>query len=70
MDSSNVGWAYNWGSENGGFSTTSAVNYIPTLWGTRSDFTSVWSDNAKAAISAGSQYLFGFNEPDMSTQAN
>ena len=70
MDSPNVGWAYNWGSENGGFTPTSSVNYVPTLWGTRSDFTSVWEDNANAAISAGSKYLFSFNEPDMSTQAN
>ncbi|KAK4947118.1 hypothetical protein LTR10_013889 [Elasticomyces elasticus] len=70
MSSPHVGWAYNWGSENGGFTPSSSVNYIPTMWGLKMDFESVWSDNAQAAIDAGSEYLFSFNEPDMSTQAN
>ncbi|KAK3674483.1 hypothetical protein LTR78_005569 [Recurvomyces mirabilis] len=66
--SAHVGWGYNWGSSSGGLS--SSLNYIPLLWGTRSDFTSVWAANAQAAINAGSTHLMSFNEPDLSTQAN
>lgn len=66
--SANVGWAYNWESDNKGLD--SGVPYIPTLWGTDSMWTSIWETNAKSAISGGAKYLFSFNEPDMPTQAN
>lgn len=65
---SEVSWAYNWGSSSSGLS--SSFKYIPLLWGTSSDFTSDWSDAASSAISSGSEYLFSFNEPDLSSQAN
>ena len=65
---SKVGWAYNWGSSSNGLDMD--VSYVPLLWGTSEDFTGPWSDNAQAAIDSGSQYLFSFNEPDMSSQAN
>lgn len=66
--SSEITWAYNWGSSDDGLA--SGLNFIPTLWGTRSDFTDSWSENAKSAISSGSTTLFSFNEPDLPAQAN
>ena len=63
-----AGWAYNWLSDSSGLD--SSVPYIPMLWGPSSDFTGTWQANAQAGIAAGAQYLFSFNEPDMSTQAN
>ena len=62
------GWAYNWLSDASGLD--SSIPYIPMLWGPTSDFTPTWEANAKAGIAAGVQYLFSFNEPDMSSQAN
>lgn len=63
-----VSWAYNWASSSGGLG--SGVNYVPLLWGTDSSFTDIWSDNAAAAIAAGSTHLMSFNEPDLSSQSN
>jgi len=65
---SEITWAYNWGSSAGDLA--SGLNFIPTLWGTGSDFTGSWSENAKSAISSGSTTLFSFNEPDLPAQAN
>lgn len=64
----NMGWAYNWASVTDDI--PAGVEFIPTLWGTSSDFTNDWEKNAQAAIENGSGYLFSFNEPDLSTQAN
>ncbi|EME81059.1 uncharacterized protein MYCFIDRAFT_211742 [Pseudocercospora fijiensis CIRAD86] len=63
-----ISWAYNWGSSSDGLDD--GFTFIPTLWGTASEFTGSWSENAKSAISAGSTHLFSFNEPDHSAQAN
>ncbi|EMF12750.1 glycoside hydrolase family 128 protein [Sphaerulina musiva SO2202] len=63
-----ITWAQNWGSSSNGLS--SDYTFIPTLWGTRSDFVDSWNENAKAAISSGSTHLFSFNEPDLPAQAN
>ncbi|KXL49450.1 glycoside hydrolase family 128 protein, partial [Acidomyces richmondensis BFW] len=68
IGASDVSWAYNWASSSSGLS--SGINYIPLLWGTSSDFTDSWNTNAQSAISAGAEYLFSFNEPDDSSQAN
>lgn len=62
------GWAYNWLSDSSGLD--SSIPYIPMLWGPSSDFTGTWQANAQKGISNGAKYLFSFNEPDMSTQAN
>ena len=66
LDSSNVGWGFNWGDTSNGLS--SKISYIPELH-TVSDIPD-WATNAQAAIDAGSEYLFCFNEPDMASQAN
>jgi len=68
IGASDVSWAYNWASSSSGLS--SEINYIPLLWGTSSDFTDSWNTNAKSAIAAGAEYIFSFNEPDDSSQAN
>lgn len=66
--SSEVTWAYNWGS------TTSAIasglEYVPMLWGLETNDISSWSSIATKAIAAGSTALLGFNEPDYSGQSN
>ena len=66
--SSAASWAYNWGSDSGGLD--SSIPYIPMLWGPASQFSGDWAAKAKAAIAGGAEYLFSFNEPDMSSQAN
>ncbi|KAH8735142.1 glycosyl hydrolase catalytic core-domain-containing protein [Ilyonectria robusta] len=67
----NCGWAYSWGSTNtGSEDLDSAYNFIPLLHSNKAEFTSVWADNAAAAIKSGSKALFSFNEPDIPSQAN
>lgn len=68
-DSSGISWAYNWGSSSGG-DLPSGVEYVPMLWGTSSTFVDGWTTNVEAALSAGSSYIMGFNEPDLPSQAN
>jgi len=67
---SQVNWQYNWDS-------TTTVNkqtwaeYIPMLWGTGSDHTSVWWSNVYYWIRVGgSGHVLSFNEPEQSGQAN
>lgn len=62
------GWAFNWVSNSAGL--TNSVSYIPTLHNGEQEFLSTWHSDAQAAISAGAKYLFGFNEPDIASQAN
>lgn len=62
-----VTWAYNWDMRPGG-SLPPNVEYVPMLWGAES--TSGWSSAVDSALSSGSQYLLGFNEPDHPEQAN
>jgi hypothetical protein len=40
------------------------------LWGNSAGNTKNWNANANAGISAGADYLLGFNEPDLGAQAN
>jgi hypothetical protein len=67
-DSEHVSWGYNWASSRDGLSSN--LKFIPTLWGTRSDFTSVWDANVKQCIADGSEWIFSFNEPDHNEQAS
>ncbi|KAM0749946.1 hypothetical protein T439DRAFT_279891, partial [Meredithblackwellia eburnea MCA 4105] len=62
-----ISWAYNWANAAGG-SLSSGVEYVPMMWGQKSQ--DGWSAAAKAAIAAGSTHLLGFNEPDLAEQAN
>ncbi|EMC95804.1 glycoside hydrolase family 128 protein, partial [Baudoinia panamericana UAMH 10762] len=72
MTSSQMGFAYNWVSNPDGFTwnAQSAIKYIPLLHSSDSMWTSTWNADAASAIKSGSEYLFSFNEPDLSTQAN
>jgi len=64
-----ISWVYNWG--NAPFGTViPGVEFVPMMWGLKSDFASTWSSAAKAAIASGSKHLLSFNEPDLDTQAN
>jgi hypothetical protein len=63
-----VSWAYNWGQYSD--ELDSSLQYIPTLWGTASDFTSGWADGVATALGAGASYVFSFNEPDHPEQSN
>lgn len=68
---SKLSWAYNWGSSSDGLSDVSSdLEFVPMLWGSSSDFTSVWSSAAESAIASGSSHLLSFNEPDNSGQSN
>ncbi|CAI7631626.1 unnamed protein product [Penicillium glandicola] len=62
-----ISWAYNWAGSLSG-SLPSDVEFVPMLWGTK--MFSDWVTAIEAALSGGSTYILGFNEPDMSSQAN
>lgn len=66
-----VSWAYDWSLGSLLGSTTglpSGVQYVPQIWGT-SDLGSV-ATAVTTLLDSGSQYILGFNEPDMVSQAN
>ena len=63
LESSNaISWAYNWGSDSAGLSTS--LEYVPMLWGLGGQQDNFVA-NTKAAIAKGSKYIMAFNEPDM-----
>ncbi|KAJ6089911.1 hypothetical protein N7467_005127 [Penicillium canescens] len=68
LSSSNtISWAYNWaGSLSGSLPT--GVEFVPMLWGAR-DFGG-WATTIQTVLSSGSNYIMGFNEPDIASQAN
>ena len=61
-----ISWAYNWNVEANG-DVPKGVMYIPMLWGTK--MLGQWPDAAEKALSSGSKYIFGFNEPDIPSQS-
>ncbi|KAJ5779289.1 Glycoside hydrolase superfamily [Penicillium paradoxum] len=62
-----VSWAYNWAGSLSGL-LPSNVEYVPMLWGSK-DFGG-WVTTLETALSSGSSYILGFNEPDMPSQAS
>jgi len=60
-------WAYNWGDSPGG-TVPSGVEYTPMLWGT--PFFDGWTSAIESELAAGATHIMGFNEADLSTQAN
>jgi hypothetical protein len=62
-----ISWAYNWAGSLSG-TMPSNVEFIPMLWGAR-DFGG-WITTIETILSSGGSYILGFNEPDMSSQAN
>ncbi|NML65380.1 T9SS type A sorting domain-containing protein [Hymenobacter sp. RP-2-7] len=70
-----VAWWYNWAptpDATGAASVYQAlgVEYVPTQWNGSLDGSPVTADRLDAKISAGVQYLLGFNEPNFRSQAN
>lgn len=65
--SGNVAWAYNWGMSLYG-SMPTGVDFVPMLWGAK-DFGG-WVAAIETALSSGSEYILGFNEPDTASQAD
>ncbi|KAJ5102622.1 hypothetical protein N7532_003151 [Penicillium argentinense] len=61
-----VAWAYNWAMSLSG-DLPSGIDFVPMLWGAK-DFGG-WVAAIETALSSGSEYILGFNEPDMPSQA-
>ncbi len=62
---SGANWYYTWSTQHSGITTPPGVDFVPMIWGANS----VTPDSLAQARSA-SPYLLGFNEPDLSGQAN
>jgi hypothetical protein len=62
---SGASWYYTWATTPGGIVTPPGVSFVPMIWGS-ADVTPA----ALAQAQAQSNDLLGFNEPDLSTQAN
>ncbi|OJJ45398.1 hypothetical protein ASPZODRAFT_586808 [Penicilliopsis zonata CBS 506.65] len=62
-----VSWAYDWNDANDG-TLPSGIEYVPMLWGSK--MFDGWSSAVETALSSGSSYILGFNEPDMTSQAD
>lgn len=61
-------WAYNWDSASNGLA--SGVEFVPMLWGDRSDHTDRWAGNIETSLNNGATHILSFNEPDNAGQAN
>jgi hypothetical protein len=65
LSQSGAGWYYTWSTGHSGITTPHGVDFVPMIWGSGSV-----SDQSLAQAKSGGHYLLGFNEPDMSSQAN
>ncbi|KAF3400913.1 Alkali-sensitive linkage protein 1 [Talaromyces pinophilus] len=66
---SEVNWQYNWDSTTS--EKQSFAEFVPMLWGTASDHTTQWFNNAWYWLNnGGSGHLLAFNEPEQSGQSN
>ncbi|WP_027344832.1 sigma-70 family RNA polymerase sigma factor [Hamadaea tsunoensis] len=65
LASSGASWYYTWNTRHDGVSTPAKAAFVPMIWGAGSVTASALADARKAG-----PYLLGFNEPDMSGQAN
>ncbi len=61
-----IGWYYNWGTSKSSGSQYEGIEYVPMIWGGGS----MNSSNLNEAKNVDSKYVLGFNEPDLSNQAN
>ncbi|HEV2635217.1 MAG TPA: sigma-70 family RNA polymerase sigma factor [Actinocrinis sp.] len=64
---SGVSWFYTWGADHSGITAPAGVQFVPMIWGAASVTT---GNLATAKQDSTSGALLGFNEPDMSSQAN
>lgn len=58
-----VTWGYNWGWPSNGLDPS--FEFVPMLWGVPNGVDADWNTAALAA-----KYVLGFNEPDLTSQAN
>jgi RNA polymerase sigma factor (sigma-70 family) len=65
LAASGASWYYDWGATPGGIATPAGVSFVPQIWGA-ADVTAATLAQAKSEGSV----LLGFNEPDLSSQAN
>jgi RNA polymerase sigma factor (sigma-70 family) len=65
LAASGATWFYNWGATPSGVASPPGVAYVPMIWGA-SNVTSA----TLAQVKTESQYLLGFNEPDLAAQSN
>ena len=69
FDKDTIGWCYNWDSAPGG-DIPSSLNFVPMLWSTNEYHLPNWEERANTAIANGATHILGFNEPDLTAQAN
>lgn len=62
-----ISWAYNWAGSLSGL-LPSGVEFVPMLWGPK--MFGGWVTAIESALSSGSTYILGFNEPDMASQSS
>ena len=65
LTESGASWYYNWGASPSGIATPAGVSFVPMIWGS-ADVTAATLDEVKTE----GNVLLGFNEPDLSSQAN
>lgn len=61
----NCSWYYNWATDAFNNSIDEGVSHIPMMWGGADD-----NKEGMANMSSTANYILGFNEPDIGTQAN
>ncbi|KAK7744724.1 hypothetical protein SLS62_010081 [Diatrype stigma] len=61
-----ISWVYNWGADAGDLGVD--IPFYPTMWGDK--VAADWPAKAQAAVDAGTEVFFSFNEPDNAGQAN
>ncbi len=61
----NCSWYYNWATEAFNNSVDDGVAHVPMMWGDGED-----SKEGILNMTSSSNYILGFNEPDIGTQAN
>jgi hypothetical protein len=65
LTESGASWYYDWGATPNGIETPAGVSFVPMIWGA-ADVTGATLDEVKSE----GNVLLGFNEPDLSSQAN
>jgi RNA polymerase sigma factor (sigma-70 family) len=65
LAASGASWYYTWSTKHDGVTTPKSAIFVPMIWGAGSVTAGALADARKAG-----PYLLGFNEPDMSGQAN
>ena len=65
LTESGATWYYTWSTSHSGITTPAGVQFVPMIWGEKSVTASALSQ-----AKANGPNLLGFNEPDLSSQAN